>query len=126
MAYVSTESGLSEVVVVPFPNASESRWPVSVGGGTEPVWSRDGRELFYRNGKDELVSVRVETEGAFSIGTTSVLFAARDFLRWGTTPQYDVTRDGRFIMIRPIGAGRPSRLILLRNVLGAGTPAAAQ
>jgi serine/threonine-protein kinase len=118
MAYVSTESGRNEVVVVPFPNASDSRWPVSVGGGVEPVWSRDGRELFYRNGKDELVSVRVETEGAFSMGTTSVLFAARDFLRWTTTAQYDVTRDGRFIMIRPIGAGRPSRLILLRNVLG--------
>ena len=74
MAYSSSETGRSEIVVVPFPNAGDSKWPVSVGGGSEPSWSRDGRELFYRNGKGEMVSVRVGTQAAFSIDATSVLF----------------------------------------------------
>jgi hypothetical protein len=118
IAYVTVESGRNEVVVAPFPNAGDSRWPVSVGGGSEPAWSRDGRELFYRNGKDELVSVRVETAAAFSIGATSVLFAANNFVRQGPHRQYDVAPDGqRFLMVRPIGAGRQSRLVLLRNAL---------
>ena len=115
MAYSSFETGRSEIVVVPFPNAGDSKWPVSVGGGSEPLWSRDGRELFYRNGKGELVSVRVETQAAFSVGATSVLFPDKDYARAGVR-QYAVTADGqRFILIRPVGAGRPSRLILVRN-----------
>jgi serine/threonine-protein kinase len=51
MAYSSTETGGTEVFAVPFPNAGDAKWLVSVGGGTEPLWSRDGRELFYRNGQ---------------------------------------------------------------------------
>jgi serine/threonine-protein kinase len=127
IAYVTTESGRNEVVVAPFPNAGDSRWPVSVGGGLEPSWSHDGRELFYRNGKDEMVAVRVETGRGFSIGSTSVLFPARDFNRQGVHRQYDVTPDGqRFIMVRPIGAGRQRRLILLRNVLSGNAPGASK
>ena len=101
MAYSSTETGRSEIVVVPFPNAGDSKWPVSVGGGSEPLWSRDGRELFYRNGKGNWCRSVFETTGAFSIGATSVLFSDRDYTRWSTHRQYDVTPDGqRFIMIR--------------------------
>ena len=74
MAYSTSESGRSEIVVVPFPNAGDAKWPVSIDGGVEPWWSRDGREIFYRNAKQELVSARVETEGTFSIGTTTALF----------------------------------------------------
>jgi serine/threonine-protein kinase len=117
MAYSTTETGRSEVVVVPFPNAGDSRWPVSVGGGSEPLWSRDGTELFYRNGTNQLVSVSVQTTGAFSIGATSVLFSDRDYTRWQTHRQYDVTPDGqRFILVRRVG-GHEDRLILVRNVL---------
>ncbi|MGE0460386.1 MAG: protein kinase [Vicinamibacterales bacterium] len=116
MAYASSETGRREIVVVPFPNASDAKWPVSVGGGSEPLWSRDGGELFYRNGKGELVSARVQTTGTFSIGATSVLFPDRDYLRFGVVRQYDVTPDGqRFLMIRKVATGRESRLILVRN-----------
>jgi hypothetical protein len=116
MAYSSSETGRGEIVVVPFPNAGDSKWPVSVGGGSEPLWSRDGRELFYRNGKQELVSARVETQAAFSIGATSVLFSDEDYVRLGPHRQYDVTPDGqRFVMIRPVGVGRESRLVLVRH-----------
>lgn len=120
LAYASYESGRSEIVVVPFPNAGDSRWPVSVGGGSEPVWSRDGRELFFRSARRELVAVRVQTDSTFSAGATTVLFPDRDYVRLTARPQYDVSRDGqRFVMIRPIGAGRPQRVILVRNQLSA-------
>jgi serine/threonine-protein kinase len=118
MAYSTTETGRTEIVVVPFPNTGDSKWPVSVGGGSEPLWSRDGTELFYRNGTNQLVSVKVQTTGAFSIGATSVLFSDRDYTRWQTHRQYDVTPDGqRFILVRRVG-GQENRLILVRNVLG--------
>ena len=50
LVYVSNRSGRDEVYVVPFPNAEDAMWPVSTGGGSEPVWAHSGRELFYRNG----------------------------------------------------------------------------
>ena len=125
MAYSSSETGRGEIVVVPFPNAGDSKWPVSADGGSEPLWSRDGRELFYRNSKRELVSVRVETQGSFSAGAPNVLFSERLYVRNATRRQYDVAPDGqRFIMIRPVRAGSPSRLILVRNALtGVGSVA---
>lgn len=118
MAYSSSETGRGEIVVVPFPRTGDSKWPISVDGGGEPVWSRDGRELFYRNNKRELVAVQVGTERSFSIGSSSALFSDRHFARIDVHQQYDVAPDGqRFIMIRPVGAERPSRLILARNLL---------
>jgi serine/threonine-protein kinase len=88
-----------------------------VDGGSEPLWSPDGRELFYRRGR-ELMSVRVETERAFSAGAPTVLFSDPHYTGSGVHRQYDVTPDGqRFIMVRPVGAGRQSRLILVRNAL---------
>jgi len=118
MAYSTSESGRSEIVVVPFPNAGDAKWPVSIDGGIEPLWSRDGREIFYRNPKRELVSVRVETQNTFTIGTTTVLFPDQDYLRIGVVRNYDVAADGqRFLMIRPVGAGRERRVILVRNAL---------
>jgi Tol biopolymer transport system component len=117
LAYSSSETGRGEIVVVPFPRAGDSKWAVSADGGSEPVWSRDGRELFYRNNKREIVSVRVDTQGTFSTGATTVLFSDRLYQRLGTHQQYDVAPDGRFIMVRPVGAGRANRLILVRNLL---------
>jgi serine/threonine-protein kinase len=116
MAYTSNETGSDEIYVVPFPNAADAKWPVSVGGGTEPLWSRDGRELFYRNGQGDMVAVRVETQPVFSTGATSVLFSDTDYRRNVVHREYDVTADGeRFIMVRPMGVGVESRLILVQN-----------
>ncbi len=46
LAYQSNESGLSEIFVRPFPALDSGRWPVSTHGGTRPLWSRDGKEIF--------------------------------------------------------------------------------
>ena len=54
----------------------DRKWLISTDGGTEPRWSRNGRELFYRNG-DKLMAVDVNTQPAFSAGSPRVLFQGR-------------------------------------------------
>ena len=58
LAYESDESSTSEVYVRPFPDVGSGRWQVSLNGGTAPRWAHSGRELFYVNGKQELVTRR--------------------------------------------------------------------
>jgi hypothetical protein len=63
-----------------------------------------------------MVAVRVETQPVFSTGATSVLFSDTDYRRNVVHREYDVTADGeRFIMVRPMGVGVESRLILVQN-----------
>jgi hypothetical protein len=115
MAYTSNETGSNEIYVVPFPDAADAKWPVSAGGGSEPVWARGGGELFYRNGQSEMVAVRVETEPTFSAGPASLLFSATEYLADVNHRQYDVSPDDqRFIMLRPVGDGG-RELILVQN-----------
>ena len=74
LAYESNESGASEIFVRPFPALDSGRWQVSTGGGTRPLWSRDGRELFYLDASGFLTAVAVERrEDALSIGRPEVV-----------------------------------------------------
>jgi serine/threonine-protein kinase len=103
LAYVSDESGRPEVYVRPF-GGSDGKWQISTDGGTEPVWSRDGRELFYRVGLT-LMAVPVDTAPNFTAGKPAVLFegnyVASDFPL--TSAGYDVSSDGqRFLMVRDV------------------------
>jgi Tol biopolymer transport system component len=97
LAYVSDESGREEIYVVPFP-ASGGRWPISTDGGSQPLWARNGRELFYRNG-DRMMAVAVTTDATFSATKPQLLFEAK--ARSGSLLSYDVTPDGEFLMIEP-------------------------
>jgi hypothetical protein len=116
MTYTSNEPGQNEIFVVPFPNVGDARWAVSAGGGSEPQWSRDGRELFYRGGNGDLVAVPVRTEPVFAAGTPTVLFSGSDYRSGTFHRQYDVTPDGeRFLFIRRVGASQQSRMILVQN-----------
>ena len=63
LAYQSNESGRHEVFVRPFPNVESGRWQVSTAGGTRPAWSRQGDELFYLDGNDQLTAVRFQASG---------------------------------------------------------------
>jgi hypothetical protein len=116
LAYTSDESGQFEIYVVPFPNTSAAKWAVSTRGGTEPLWSHNGNELFYRNRSGELVAVEVKTIPTFSVGRSTPLFPTRGFasMEWGVT--YAVAPDDRrFLMIRPLATGTPDRLIVVEN-----------
>jgi serine/threonine-protein kinase len=113
LAYTSNETGTDEIYVTPFPEPGGTKWVVSTGGGAEPVWSRDGRELFYRSSGGELVAVAVETEPTFSAGARTVLFSVSDYRADVNHPQYDVAPDGRrFLMIRPVTGQGTLTLVL--------------
>ncbi|MBA3646618.1 MAG: PD40 domain-containing protein, partial [Gemmatimonadaceae bacterium] len=118
LAYSSNETGRMEVYVVPFPNASAAKWPVSTMGGAEPLWSHSGREIFYRDGKTNLVSVAVSTAPTFSAGVTATLFNVKDYVNNSNHRQYDVTRDDkRFIFIRSLGGANQDRIVIVENFL---------
>jgi Tol biopolymer transport system component len=116
LAYTSDESGQFEIYVVPFPNTSAAKWAVSTRGGTEPLWSHNGSELFYRDRAGELVAVEVKTIPTFSVGRSTPLFPARGFasMEWGL--MYAVAPDDRrFLMIRPLATGTPDQLIVVEH-----------
>ena len=77
LAYVSDESGKFEVYVRPFPNVSAARWQISRNGGSEPMWSPSGRELYYRSGSGELMEVQVDGGNGFSVKTQRALLGER-------------------------------------------------
>ncbi|HYM22159.1 MAG TPA: protein kinase, partial [Vicinamibacterales bacterium] len=99
IAYVSDETGRFEIYARPFPGPGE-KWPISLEGGNEPVWRRDGKQLFYRAG-DALMAVDVQTSPAFSAGKPRKLFDKpyeRSMALW---PDYDVSPDNqRLLMVR--------------------------
>jgi eukaryotic-like serine/threonine-protein kinase len=100
LAYVSDESSRFEIYVQPYPGPG-GKWQVSTEGGTEPVWNRNGRELFYRSG-DKMMAVDITTEPSFAAGKPKVLFTGRYLPTPGTLSNYDVSADGqRFLMIKP-------------------------
>jgi Tol biopolymer transport system component len=103
LAYISDESGRYEVYVQPYPGPGGKR-QISTEGGTEPVWSRNGRELFYRSGKKMMV-VEITTQPSFAFGSPRMLFEGEQYMPAAGAysypfPNYDVSPDGqRFLMI---------------------------
>jgi Tol biopolymer transport system component len=100
MAYSSNETGNSEIYVSPFPNA-DSKWQVSRGGGHEPRWRRDGKELFYLSAEGKMMAVSVRTGGNFEAGSPLTLFQVhlRQPISVLDQVSYDVTADGQKFLI---------------------------
>jgi serine/threonine-protein kinase len=118
LAYVSDESGASEVYVRPFPEVASARWQVSTTGGGEPVWANSGRELYYRNGRNELVAAAVRAGPGFSVGEQKALFSITPYLDLGFMQSYNVSPDDRrFLMVREGAPSQESELILTENWL---------
>ena len=112
LAYCSDLTGQYEVYVNGFPEPGRRR-KISVDGGTSPIWSRDGRELFYRYG-DALVAARVSTSGSFSLQSRTVLFEG-NYSEWPYHSDHDVAPGGqRFVMIRRDEA-QDLRLVVVLN-----------
>ena len=102
MAYTSTESGRPEVYVQPFP-ATGAKWQVSVSGGEQPRWRRDGKELFYIAPDRMLMAVEIRVPGAFDENPPRALFQTNiPFGDINVSHAYDVTPDGeRFVIAAP-------------------------
>ena len=98
LAFVTDESGRAEVYVQPFPGPGQ-KVPVSTNGGLQPMWSRNGRELFYREG-DSLMAVPVQLD-PFRASAPQKLFdmpgAIYNFDQF--VADYDVAADGRFLAV---------------------------
>ena len=111
LAYVSDTTGPFEVWVQAFPGPG-SPVRVSSRGGVEPVWARNGRELYYLEG-NKLMAVAVDTALDFNFKAPLLLFEYR-YQRSGEPPSYDVGPDGRFLVIKPSKA-TPSAITVISN-----------
>jgi serine/threonine protein kinase len=95
VAYCSDESGQYEIYVRPA-SGEGAKWQISTEGGEEPIWAKDGRELFYRNGQ-KWMAVDVTTAQEFKSGSPRLLFEGPYLNIPGFS--YDVAADGRFLIL---------------------------
>jgi serine/threonine protein kinase len=107
IAYTSNETGAAEVYVRPYPDTGTS-WSISINGGGQPVWSRDGKELYYLSGS-RMMAVPIETRPAFRSGRPVQLFEGG--FEVASSRSFDVAPDGRFVAVRR-GAGGSSQMEL--------------
>jgi Tol biopolymer transport system component len=102
VAFVSDESGQAEVYLTT--RSGMGKEQVSSAGGTEPVWSHDGRELFYRSGR-RLMKVTTAAAGSLDFGPSQLVFDG-PYRTGGRDPSYAISPDGqRFLMMRPVTNG---------------------
>jgi serine/threonine protein kinase/Tol biopolymer transport system component len=94
LAYRSNESQRNEIYVVSFPQ-SGGKWQISTEGGQDPVWSRDGRELYYYSPDGKIMSVDIKAGPQFRFGVPKALFEVRIATSYTS---FEVSKDGRFLL----------------------------
>ena len=113
VAYSCNESGRHEVYVQPFPGPG-GKWQISSAGGTNPVWRRDGKELFYLASARKMMSVPVRIGAAFEAESPRPLFDVR--VKSDPDRHFDVTADGqRFLITLPLGDETSPPITLVQN-----------
>jgi serine/threonine-protein kinase len=107
----AVSDGRFAVYVRAYPDASRGPWQISTGGGSTPVWAHSGRELFYLDESNTLMAAPVDTLGPqFSVGRPAKVF---DTKYWGNFYSYDVTPEGRFLMLKDVGQSQASIVVVL-------------
>jgi serine/threonine-protein kinase len=113
IAFTSNESGRNEVYVKSYIGEG-AKTQVSINGGNQPIWSRNGDALYYREG-DKVMKVKVSTKPKFHTEIPFLLFEDT-YDSWSINPQnYDVSSDGRFIMIKSKLGSSPIELCVVLN-----------
>jgi serine/threonine-protein kinase len=95
LAYTSDESKRKEIHVVSFPQPG-GKWQISTEGGQSPVWSRDGRELYYYSLDNKIMAVAIRPGAQFQFGAPKALFGVPVSVRRGTG--FEVSKDGHFLL----------------------------
>jgi hypothetical protein len=116
LAYASNESGRMEVWVRPFPGPG-GRWQISKEGGVEPIWSKDGRQLFYREA-GRVWAADVRTDGGFSAGKPRLLFDKPGFVLSNAVRNWDLYPDGRGFLLMKEEEIKPrpaTEMVLVQN-----------
>jgi eukaryotic-like serine/threonine-protein kinase len=117
VAYASNETGRWEIYVTSFPEA-RGKWQVSTGGGEQPRWRGDGKELFYLSSDYKMMAVPATTGANFNAGTPEALFQTVPRQPVATTDMfvYDVSLDGqRFLINTPVKQGDTSPMTVVLN-----------
>jgi hypothetical protein len=102
LAYASDESGEWEVYVRPFSDL-QGKWLISTGGGSQPLWRGDGKELFYVAADNRLIAVPIGGTDTFEVGVSQPLFATRIpavLAPWRTN--YAVSSDGQRFLVNSV------------------------
>jgi eukaryotic-like serine/threonine-protein kinase len=122
-AYACDESGSPEIYVTTFPGGA-GRWQVSRGGGTEPRWRADGKEIYYIDPKGVVTAASVTSSpDSFSTGTPTPLFQVHGRARISSTDifTYDVSKDGqRFLVNRYVKPEVTTPLTVVFNASATG------
>jgi serine/threonine protein kinase len=124
VAYMSNESGRDEIYVRPFMEdgpgqAGGGQWQVSVAGGSFPLWRTDGKELYYLSPDGKLIAAPIQVQGAtLEPGAPVVLFQTRIVgggIDNGLGRNYDMSRDGRFLLNTVADDAAAAPITLLQN-----------
>jgi eukaryotic-like serine/threonine-protein kinase len=110
LAYSSDETKRNEIYVMTFPNPG-GKWQISTSGGSEPVWSRDGKELFLISADGKMMAVEIKgTGGNPEAGIPKALFDVRS-----NPTAFDVAKDGRFLIAAPVQQNTSAPLTVVVN-----------
>jgi serine/threonine-protein kinase len=110
LAYQSDESKRNEIYVVTFPMLG-GKWQISTGGGTRPVWSRDGKELYFISADQKMTAVEIRGGAKFDFGVPKPLFDVRmDGVAW-----FDVSKDGKFLIPAQVEAAATVPMTVVVN-----------
>jgi eukaryotic-like serine/threonine-protein kinase len=118
LAYVSNETGALQVFVRPFPDVQQGKWQISTEGGTDPTWSANGRELFFRSPDGQVVSVAEMSRGPASAAPTTALRAsATSHLEINTVDQmFSAQGDGHRFLFSATARGDVSGdMVIVQN-----------
>ena len=122
LAYASTEAGATDVFVRAFPqpvSGSGSRWQISTNGGTAPVWSRSGHDLFYQSG-DQIMAASYAVMGDTFVPGKPSVWATKIAAPGPNAPVWDLAPDGkRVALLTPVdssdGSKQEHEVVLLQN-----------
>jgi Tol biopolymer transport system component len=123
LAYQSGETGRGEIFLRPFPDVDSGKWPVSTLGGRLPVWSPDGRQLYYVRGEAlitglELAVIEIDEDAPRPVGREQVLFPipqGQGFITNSLRDFYDVTPDGRRVLMVRDDAATTERTVVIEG-----------